>query len=292
MGTKHDKLTWAELAHFTPNNTLLRSIERYSSQAQIERQEIKILDWGCGRGEAVIWLREKGYDAYGVDIDTESIQNGIGLLVSRGHPQNSLSLLDCNGIAQFADGSFDFVFSHYVMEHVGSLEQVVLELQRVTKHGGTGWHIYPGHRSVVEPHLFMPFVHWLPKNRLRHLLILAFVKRGREPKWRQLHGMSVREKTELYYQYSIIHTFYRSYQEVARCFEQHGFSTSHEYYHPPLEKSWLLNRLRHSRRFHYLLNNQWTQSLIVHLGCTFGEIVLSTKNIYTRPTKTLRPNGS
>ncbi|UCC21301.1 MAG: methyltransferase domain-containing protein, partial [Promethearchaeota archaeon] len=37
---------------------------------------MKILDFGCGRGLFVLWLKEHGYNAYGIDIDPIPIKNG------------------------------------------------------------------------------------------------------------------------------------------------------------------------------------------------------------------------
>jgi 2-polyprenyl-3-methyl-5-hydroxy-6-metoxy-1,4-benzoquinol methylase len=39
--------------------------------------DLRVLDWGCGRGTTVAKLVEMGFDAYGVDIDPEPIKNGV-----------------------------------------------------------------------------------------------------------------------------------------------------------------------------------------------------------------------
>ena len=96
---------------------------------------------------------------------------------------------------------FHFVFTHYVLEHVADIEAVTREIARVTAPGGCGFHVYPGQLRPIEPHLFMPFVHWLPKNVTRKWAIAAFVACGIEPRWGWLAAAPVGEKAEAYYQF-------------------------------------------------------------------------------------------
>ena len=53
----------------------IKYIEQYRIQNNLKQSEMKILDWGCGTGQTVAWLRTKGYNCYGVDIDPERIEN-------------------------------------------------------------------------------------------------------------------------------------------------------------------------------------------------------------------------
>jgi len=62
----------------------------------------------------------------------------------------------------FADQSFDLVFSNSVIEHVGDWEaqaQFAREIQRV---GKRHWVQTPDRSFPVEPHLWTPFLHFLP----------------------------------------------------------------------------------------------------------------------------------
>lgn len=64
----------------------------------------------------------------------------------------------------FRDGAFDVVFSNSVIEHVGSAErqrQFASECRRV---GRAYWVQTPNRGAPVEPHLLMPFLHWLPRR--------------------------------------------------------------------------------------------------------------------------------
>jgi SAM-dependent methyltransferase len=127
----------------------------------------------------VFWLLDRGYHACGVDIDSTCIENGRSLARARGlEAERVLTVLDERGRAPYPDGSFDFTCSYQVFEHVEDMDRVARELARITAPGGGGAHIYRASHTLVEGHLMMPFVHWLPKNRLRLWLIRLWVALG------------------------------------------------------------------------------------------------------------------
>ena len=64
---------------------------------------------------------------------------------------------------QFADKSFDLCHSNSVIEHVGSLQNMIAfarESQRVSREY---FHQTPSLWFPIEPHYGVPFLHWLPK---------------------------------------------------------------------------------------------------------------------------------
>lgn len=220
---KHDVLTEEEFANYQPPKKAVRQLEKYSAARGLPPGQIKVLDWGCGRGRFVLWLREQGYEAYGVDIDLEPVQNGLPLFAAKGHNGNYLRVLETDGKTNFENGFFDFVMTDNVLEHVSDLEKVVAEISRVTSSKGAGYHIFPAQRQLLEGHLFMPFVHWLPKNSLRKTLIRHYIKNGREPHWKEVEDATPEKKTDVYYQYSINHLFYRSFSQIQKSFKEAGF---------------------------------------------------------------------
>ena len=225
MGNK-DLLTEAELAAWRPPPAMLDRIEAHRSRLGVDPAAFRILDFGCGRGKLVLWLRERGYDAVGVDVDPRPFEYGAPLFRSRGqHPEKCLVPLDSAGRSPFPESSFDFVVSNQVLEHVDDLGRAVAELRRVTRAGGEGFHVYPPHRRLVEGHLFMPFVHWLPKGRLRRQLITAYVLVGIEPHWWPRGRMPLRERAAVYYDYSVRETFYRPPAVLRSAFTEGGFET-------------------------------------------------------------------
>ena len=63
-------------------------------------RKMRILDFGCGRGQGVSLLRAKGYDAFGYDIGTEYLAQ------------------QCSNDWSELPGQYDFIFSFEVIEHL------------------------------------------------------------------------------------------------------------------------------------------------------------------------------
>jgi len=225
MGNNHP-LTETEYHAFQPHPLLIQHIEDCRSNFAAAKEKFSILDWGCGKGKLVLWLRERGYNAYGVDIAHKHFEKSAELFRSKGFSvQKCLNGLDANGRAPFADLSFHFITSWQTVEHVRDLEVVAAEWMRLTVHGGRGLHIYPSHRKLVEPHLFMPCIHWLPKKALRKWLIGFFVFINVEPYWWPKNFLSLKERACAYYEFSVNETFYRAPGAIRACLEEKGFET-------------------------------------------------------------------
>lgn len=225
--SKHNVLTQAELDEFHMNPAFLFYLRRTIKDLGLDRKDFRVLDWGCGRGRSVAKLCELGYDAYGVDVDALPVSNGYQLFKSRGwEPEKRLVVLDSECRTRFKDKCFHFVFSDQVLEHVRDIGQTSRELGRIMAAGGIGVHRYPAQHSILEGHLRMPFVHWLPKNFLRQLAILACCSVGVHPKWKELTSEGLFKRADAYYQYSLHRTFYRSCPDVREIFESAGFAVS------------------------------------------------------------------
>ena len=230
--SKSNILTEEEFSRFKPSRRILEYIEAFGRESGLENKDIRILDWGCGRGRAVLWLRGKGYNAFGIEVDKGPIENAAPLFRTRGHDPAVLQLLSPNGKTSFSDDFFHITFSSQVFEHVEDLDGVARELFRITRGEGIGFHTYPARKHLVEAHLKMPFIHWLPKNIVRRTLIALFVLAGREPRWPGLRSPA--EKTDAYYRYSIGKTFYRKQAETQAVFSRNGFRVSFECINDPL----------------------------------------------------------
>jgi SAM-dependent methyltransferase len=253
--TKHDLLTQEEFLKHRFYPPIYNALEKYRMERGLEPHQVNVLDWGCGRGRDALWLLERGYNAYGVDIDREPIENALSLYGLKGHQEDRLCLIDLSAKSNFADGFFHFTFSNQSFEHASNLEQIAAELWRVTAVDGAGLHIYPPDRGVREGHLYMPFVHWLPKNRSRWYLINLCVALGIEPHWEELNGKSVRQKTDRYYEYILNNTFYRTYPYVQKLFEGQGFRVSFVTIdHPEVQASRLVGPLARARFTRPLIN--------------------------------------
>jgi len=224
MTSKHVPLSDEEINAFQVRTEMLQTISRSAEALNIERENVRILDWGCGRGRTVIKLLEMGIDAYGVDIDPGPLENGADAFHRRGeNPAHRLRLIKVDASTPFPDGFFHLVLSDQVFEHVQDLDAVAAEMTRVTMPGGMGLHFFPAKWRVIEPHLFVPFVHWLPKNRIRRVYLRAMLKRI--PSWEGLESKTPSQRAQVYYEYSVQKTHYRPLRRIRQTLLRAGFRT-------------------------------------------------------------------
>jgi SAM-dependent methyltransferase len=108
-------------------------------------REGKVLDFGCGKGEFSIVLKRalKNWDVEGTDVSQEAIQ--IANVATQGY--TFFTLTENN----LLNKSYDFVFSHHVLEHVEDLNFSVSQLATICKPGGRMLHILPcGDHGSIE----------------------------------------------------------------------------------------------------------------------------------------------
>jgi ubiquinone/menaquinone biosynthesis C-methylase UbiE len=70
------------------------------------------------------------------------------------------------------NNSIDIVVCNQVYEHVDNPELLISEIYRVLKPGGYCYFAGPNLLFPIEPHVFWPFIHWLPRKlaiKLMHL---------------------------------------------------------------------------------------------------------------------------
>lgn len=248
MGTKHDVLVESEIMTAKINIDLENTIEQFKvKNPHLKNKDINILDWGCGRGKTVFLLRKMGFNAFGIEIDKNTMLNGYSLFQSHNMvPNNILLLID--QLEKFNNNFFHIIFSEQVVEHLKNIEFFIEEHNRLLKKGGFGLHIYPGSKSFIEPHLRLPIVHWIPKNKLRKFLIgffRIFIDRPDIAKWPGLENKSFWEKCEVFYQYLLEKTYYRDVSFIKKLFKEKGFETINEVITlkkiPFVKKKWLDN---------------------------------------------------
>lgn len=98
--------------------------------ARIGRDSGRWLDVGCSAGFVVKAATEAGFEAFGVDIESDGIAYGRDTL--------GLSRLACGVLEEqhYADGHFDVISAYDVIEHVPDLNRFVAELARILAPGG------------------------------------------------------------------------------------------------------------------------------------------------------------
>ena len=181
-----------------------------------DRSGLRVLDLGCGKGGMVAWLLEQGFDAYGLDVRPDYIANGSAYVGS-----GRLKVLDDRSYP-FADDYFDIVLSNQVFEHVLDLPGLAREVSRTTKPGGLGLHIFPARWTVIEPHMFTPVVHWLPKGPMRRAGIKLALRAGKAAPY--FVDRSLDERVAIFANYSETETFYRAPKEIKHSLESAGLS--------------------------------------------------------------------
>src|SRR5581483_1619288 len=112
----------------------------YAIIGEIVEPGSKVLDLGCGEGELLAWLaRKKGVDGRGVEISGAKAQRAIA---------HGVSVFQCDmeeGLADYPDGTFDYVILSQTLQETRQPRQVLREMLRV------------GRRAIVA---FPNFGHW------------------------------------------------------------------------------------------------------------------------------------
>lgn len=168
------------------------------------------------------WLCSQGWDAWGADIVERYLERGRPFFEERGLDADRLRLI-AGPELPFDGDSFDIVLSDQVIEHVEDLGAFVRGIDRVSRHGSEGLHVFPATWRPVEPHLRTPFVHWLPKGRARRAAIRAAVSLNLTVP--HFSDYSPTERSEIYSTFSETETFYRLRRSVAGAFQSMGFAT-------------------------------------------------------------------
>jgi len=109
------------------------SWEYYFGKHLPPRKESAILDLGCGDGNFVYWLTQKGFsEVTGIDVSTEQIQTGIEMGIS------NIIVADISDYLQNKKDEFDFISVRDVLEHFSKNEvfQLLGLIKNALKPGG------------------------------------------------------------------------------------------------------------------------------------------------------------
>lgn len=251
------------------NNEIVRYLQYQQKKLNVAPEKFRVLDFGCGIGLSVLSLRQAGFDVYGVDIDPDEVKVGQKLLTDYGYDgENLIRLNNSDGTIPFDNHLFHFVFSQEVIEHVSNLPLFSRELKRVLVPECISFHVYRPQFNIVEPHIHMPFVHWIPKSVWRKYAITFFIHLGvgKEPPEVPPPGKDV--LIERYYRESMDDTFYRPYRSIGRAFVDNGF-----YIAFPVTNH---RRIRGSRVFDTLLRLPLFEPFLVWFMMTFHNAYLLT----------------
>lgn len=122
----------------------------------------RLLEVGCGSGEALSRMQRMGWEVEGVDLDPLAVENACakGLPVRLGELASQ----------QYPDNSFDAIFMGHVIEHVHDPIGLLRESRRILKVGGKLVILTPnvnswGHRRFGRA--------WLHLDPPRHLMLFG-----------------------------------------------------------------------------------------------------------------------
>ncbi len=172
------------------NPTLVKLIPNYGKWAPIHfikalqfDNTVKILDFGCGYGDAIKTLECEGFsNVYGVEIGEarfRAAQSHFGERVFNGSTELLPSMIE-------SLGKFDLIFSNHVFEHLSDPLDVLVNLKQCLAEDGIiaiGVPA-PGSESAVHSAIYFPHLHGYSENSLANLFqkigFCARVWRGSE----------------------------------------------------------------------------------------------------------------
>jgi SAM-dependent methyltransferase len=105
----------------------------------------RVLDFGCGAGEFLIRMKNAGWTCAGVEVSDAALN------VARSH-----ALTVEKNLAAYPSASFDYVRSNHSLEHVPNPREVLQEMFRVLRPGGTLFLGVPTNESQ-NARLFGPY---------------------------------------------------------------------------------------------------------------------------------------
>lgn len=97
------------------------------------------LEFGCGRGEWIIRLAEKGYFIDGLDLSANSVGKLSEYLKDKGLDKKAslfIGDVQLGDIKNIVPGPYSTVFCYNLLHHVLDIDQVVANMVAVTEKGG------------------------------------------------------------------------------------------------------------------------------------------------------------
>lgn len=124
-------------------------------------RDMKILDFGCGSGDAAYFLVKMGYNAYGYDLyynlsDCSKKYSERFLFYDNDRNQTDLVnyAVDLgNFCLPYDDCSFDIVITSQVFEHIFNHEKVIREFRRVMRDDGISINTFPPKYVLIDAHI-------------------------------------------------------------------------------------------------------------------------------------------
>lgn len=206
---------------------ILACINTYLNDGGDTDRVIHILDAGCGDGKLIAYFRKllpvlhpktnfifMGFDVHDHGVQEKGFLSNSIKYLSEAFPldnwEDKISIIGSGDKWVHPDSSIDFVISNQVLEHVINLPHFFSELSRVLKNGGISIHLFPTRHIIVEPHIRIPFVHWISSWDLMKSYIKSFIRTGIS----QYYGKSFNNYSEQHADYLLHNTNYKTEEEL------------------------------------------------------------------------------
>jgi SAM-dependent methyltransferase len=164
-GTTHEDPTWGAEHRDRKAQNILQCLQLLTD---LRLSDLSCVDIGCGSGGISFHLAPAFKSVCGVD--PEPWQRWQEFASERPNLRFLEGSIENLGIA---DNSVDVVVCNQVYEHVPSPPELIRQIHRILKPGGTCYFAGPNLLYPIEPHVFWPFVHWIPR-RWAHALLRVF----------------------------------------------------------------------------------------------------------------------
>ncbi len=126
-----------------------------------------ICDLGCGAGPVVSELLKRGYDPVGLDYSGEMLQNAANRIAAATPGRRPLVRSDVQSLP-LRDASYDCAVCLGVISYVERYENIIREIHRILKPGGTAVVSYRSITNLLVSDPVGPFRH-VAKKALRRL---------------------------------------------------------------------------------------------------------------------------
>jgi 2-polyprenyl-3-methyl-5-hydroxy-6-metoxy-1,4-benzoquinol methylase len=127
------------------------------------------IDIGCGSGGIAAALAPSARQIAG--FDPEPWPNWASMAAQHSNLSFTAAGFD-NEQLPLPENAVDVVICNQVYEHVARPEQLIRNIHRVLKPGGVCYFAGPNLLWPIEPHVFWPVVHWLPRQQAQLLMRL------------------------------------------------------------------------------------------------------------------------
>jgi ubiquinone/menaquinone biosynthesis C-methylase UbiE len=183
---QEQKIFWSDFSA-DYHKILYKSPEGYPSLIMRQKYILELLDpppasmidIGCGPGEMLVSLIDRGYRAHGIDI-SEGMLTVAAKNLSEKHPGNDV-VLQCGNIEKLAlrSGTFDGVICAGVIEYLDSDDKALRELNRILRKGGAL--VITVRNKACLPRIFDTLFDTLKEKKAGFVFINRVLKRlGRE----------------------------------------------------------------------------------------------------------------